>query len=501
VIEGGILFFSVRNYERDRLAEVEREAVVVMRAILRSVGAQGTLATRFPETAASLRDGSVLIGAQVFEKTGVEIARFGEPPGLFDDVPESSGKTIRRRMIDNTRMDVLWPPRRVRAPYLVSARIDTSEIEAQIEAFVWRIAGLVLLISVFVTIVTMLVLNGMVLSPIISLRNRLTDTGSDPNNPEKYIVESRRSDEWGHVIQAFNRMLQWAASNLEKIKKKENELLIAKEEAENANQAKSEFLSSMSHELRTPLNAVLGFGQLLAFSSKEQLTETQKDYVDHIMNGGQHLLEVINEVLDLAKIEAGMVELSIEDVCAKTVLDECLSLIHTMANERGIEIAVGEGFKTAAKIRADHTRLRQSLLNLMSNAVKYNREKGKITLDCHETPGATLHISVTDTGEGIPGDMLGKLFEPFSRLRAENTNIEGTGIGLTITKQLIERMDGHIGVDSEVGKGSTFWIDLPLSERKPVDEAVVDRETADDGIKPLPDVAGTGPRQEGVAQG
>ena len=162
-----------------------------------------------------------------------------------------------------------------------------------------------------------------------------------------------------------------------------------------------------------------------------------------------------------------------------------------MADERGIEIVVREGFKAAAEIRADQIRFKQSLLNLMSNAVKYNRENGKITLDCHETPGGMLHVSVTDTGEGIPEDMHGKLFGPFHRLGMETTNIKGTGIGLTITKHLIERMDGHIGVDSEIGKGSTFWIELPLAERIPIDEAVADRKTVDDGAELRPDVTST----------
>ena len=268
-------------------------------------------------------------------------------------------------------------------------------------------------------------------------------------------------------------------------------LIKAKEEAETANRAKSDFLSSMSHELRTPMNAILGFGQMLELSPKEPLTETQKDYVGYILKGGQHLLELINDVLDLTKIEAGKVDLSIENVCPRDVLDECLALVHSMADERGIGIVVGEGFKAAAEIRAEQTRFKQSLLNLMSNAIKHNRERGKVTVDCHETPGGMLHVSVTDEGEGISEDMRRDLFEPFHRLGLETTKIEGTGIGLTITKQIIERMGGHIGVDTEIGKGSTFWIELPLAEGKPIDEAVADRETVADKAEPLPDVTGT----------
>jgi PAS domain S-box-containing protein len=269
------------------------------------------------------------------------------------------------------------------------------------------------------------------------------------------------------------------------------ERIEAERRAKEANNAKSEFLSSMSHELRTPMNAILGFAQMLEFNPKEPLTETQKESVNHIMKGGQHLLELINEVLDLAKIEAGKMEMSIEDISVKSVLDECLSLIHSMAEDRGIEITVGNSFDETIEIRTDHTRFRQSLLNLITNAIKYNRPNGTVTLDCHETPGAMLHINVADTGNGISENMLDDLFQPFNRLGAENTEIEGTGIGLTITKQIIEAMDGHIGVDTKIGEGSTFWIELPLSERKLIDEGAAGTQETGYDTKPLPDIEGT----------
>jgi signal transduction histidine kinase len=463
VVEAAILIFSVENYQRDRLTEVEREAVVVMRAILRSAKTEDTLNGKFSQIVEMLRGGSVLTGAKVFNVAGNVITGFGEAPGLFKEGFEFPDATTRRRLSDNTRMDVFWPSHLFQTPYSVLARIDTSEINDQTTAFVWRIFGLVLLISVFVTIVTMFVVNKMVLSPILILRQRLTATGEDPNHPEKYIVNSNRTDEFGDVIRAFNQMLNWAGSNLEKIKKNESKLLIAKEVADNANQAKSEFLSSMSHELRTPMNAVLGYGQMLKYSPDEPLSEKQKDYVSNILTGGEHLLELINEVLDLARIEAGKADLVIETVCASTVLDECLSLIRALADERGIEIVIKENFKDCGEIRVDETRLKQALLNLMSNAVKYNHENGKIVLDYHQEPQGMLHISVTDTGSGISEESMVDLFKPFNRLEMDTT-IEGTGIGLTITKQIIERMGGHIGVDSEVGTGSTFWIELPLAE-------------------------------------
>ncbi len=217
-IEAGILVFLVRNFERERFTEVEREALVVVRTILRATNSLGTDNSNFFKIAVFPRDGSVLVGAAVFDKTGKEISKFGEAPSLITKPIDSPDKTMRHKLTDNTRMDVRFSPRRVRATYFVSARINTSKIETRVNSFVWRVIGLVLLISVFVTVVMMVILDKIVLSPIINLHDQLMVTGSDPNNPKKYVVESKRNDKWGDVIRAFNRMQQWAGSNLEKIK-------------------------------------------------------------------------------------------------------------------------------------------------------------------------------------------------------------------------------------------------------------------------------------------
>lgn len=233
-------------------------------------------------------------------------------------------------------------------------------------------------------------------------------------------------------------------------------------DAKAANNAKSEFLSSMSHELRTPMNAILGFGQMLGFDPDEPLTENQKTYVHQIMKGGQHLLELIDQVLDLARIESGKMTLSLEGVALDEVCQECLNLIERPANDRNL--VINSDLDTSIAIRADYTRFKQVLLNLLSNAVKYNRDGGQITLTYKDVPHNKIKVSVTDTGDGIADDLKEGLFEPFNRLGKEAGEIEGTGIGLTITKKLVEAMGGLVGFESTVGTGSTFWVEFPKTE-------------------------------------
>jgi PAS domain S-box-containing protein len=240
--------------------------------------------------------------------------------------------------------------------------------------------------------------------------------------------------------------------------KVEAALTNSKATAEKANLAKSEFLSSMSHELRSPLNAILGFAQLMESDSPPPTT-TQSESISQIINAGWYLLELINEILDLATIESGKLSISLEPVSINEVLLECQSMIEPLALRRGIQMSF-PGKDTPFCVNADRTRLKQVLINLLSNAIKYNRVGGSVVVDCTEVNTGHIRISVADTGHGLPPEKLAQLFQPFNRLGQEVNGEEGTGIGLVVSKRLVELMNGVISVESTVGKGSTFRLEL-----------------------------------------
>ncbi|MGH7504473.1 MAG: hybrid sensor histidine kinase/response regulator, partial [Longimicrobiales bacterium] len=215
-----------------------------------------------------------------------------------------------------------------------------------------------------------------------------------------------------------------------------------------------------SHELRTPMNSILGFGQLLA---RKELPSDQRRAVDHIMKAGQHLLSLINEVLDIARIEANRQHLSPEPVRVRTALNEALSLIRPLAAQHACEVDPEIVVDDDVYVQADRQRLAQVLLNFLSNAVKYNRPGGRVWLTC-DVREERVRLGVHDTGRGIEPDRIADLFVPFARLGAEQTDVEGTGLGLALSKRLVEAMGGSIDVESEAGVGSTFWLDLERVE-------------------------------------
>ena len=244
-----------------------------------------------------------------------------------------------------------------------------------------------------------------------------------------------------------------------------HELAVAMEEAKSANQAKSAFLSSMSHELRTPLNAILGFAQILTSEKLPSTLVQKREFANHILKSGRHLLTLINEILDLAKIESGAVALSLEPVALNEILQECESMVAPLATARGIRLLFPA--TCCAHVTADRTRLKQIVLNLLSNAIKYNRDGGAVVVDCSPSGESLARVSVQDTGMGLRPEQVKQLFQPFNRLGQESGVEEGTGIGLVVTKRLVELMGGTIGVTSSQGVGSMFWIELQTTDPVP----------------------------------
>ena len=240
--------------------------------------------------------------------------------------------------------------------------------------------------------------------------------------------------------------------------------------AEKANLAKSDFLSSMSHELRTPLSAILGFAQLIE-SGSPQPTPSQKRSLDQILKAGWYLLDLINEILDLSLIESGRLSLSPEPVSLADVMHECQTMVEPQARQRRIHVSFPQ-MAVPHIVKADRTRVKQVLINLLSNAIKYNRPGGTVVVTCVASAPGRIRICVEDTGEGLTPADIAQLFQPFNRLGQAATTEEGTGIGLVVSKRLVELMGGVIGVESKVGKGSVFWIELNLTEPQPVVSAV-----------------------------
>ena len=243
-------------------------------------------------------------------------------------------------------------------------------------------------------------------------------------------------------------------------------LVKAKETAEEASRTKTKFLSSISHEIRTPLNAIMGFTQMLEMESGNFFSEKRNQYLKYITQSADHLLSLFNEVLDLSQIESGQFKLSIESVAAQSVIEECVAMVGPLAQKEGVSINIVGDMSDDIAVLADRVRLKQALANLLTNAIKYNNAGGSVTAEIQKVNDGFLRFLVNDTGVGIPKNRRTQLFEPFNRLGREASTIEGAGIGLAVTRTVVEAMNGKIDFSSEVGVGSRFWLDLPVGVQK-----------------------------------
>jgi signal transduction histidine kinase/ActR/RegA family two-component response regulator len=415
--------------------------------------------------------------AAIYDAKGHLFATYSVPdrPYRFPDVPDSEGVSIDGRSL------TIFKPISSEGELLgtVYLRADYEFMDRMLTQM--GIALFVIAIAMLVAYFLSIRLRRAVSDPIQSIASIAHEVVALQDYSRR--AHKISNDEVGELVDSFNNMLsvierrtQELESSNEKIlhlntalearvrertaqlEATNAELATAKVAAEQASQAKSTFLSNMSHELRTPLNAILGFAQLLQSQPNDLAPEKVETYTSHILKAGDHLLVLINEILDLAKIESGAVSLSMEPVSMAELFQGCQLLVGPMAEKR--RIALEFPAHASCFVYADRTRLKQVLLNLLSNAIKYNREAGKVEVRLSDAADSCIRISVHDTGAGLTAAQVEQLFQPFNRLGQEAGTEEGTGIGLVVTQRLIQLMGGRLGVNSTPGRGSEFWIEL-----------------------------------------
>ncbi len=412
-------------------------------------------------------------GARIYDEKGEVFASF-EPENSFDEnlLPQDAGEP--GEIFLNQHIYFFQPIDE--GGDRLGILLIVSDFQGIFERMGYYavIVMVVVVIALVVTYRMSASLNENVSQPILDLADtmhRVID-----QNDISIRAHKKNEDELGFLVERFNSLLgqiQIGKEELEKshelleerVRQRTGELEKSRGVAEKANLAKSEFLARMSHELRTPLNAVLGFGQVLEMSLRDKVDDQSLENLSHIVTAGQHLLALINDILDLSKVESGYLGLSLENVRLSEVIYEVEELMNHWAKESEIGLTINlKSFNTVFVV-ADRVRLRQVLINLISNAIKYNKPNGTVTVACEAGVSRDMVvIKVTDTGIGIPLNSLDELFEPFNRLKAEGTGIEGTGIGLALTQKLIHLMNGEISVETDEGKGSTFSVHLPQGQ-------------------------------------
>lgn len=408
---------------------------------------------------------SLMLASIISDPDLIGVAVFDQNNGVIDSYGELSGDPELVRQLSINHADGTGFER------VGTLRLVMTDSVLMAQARDRLIVGSMFALLLFIAVMTGAVIayNRIIARPLSQLSAAFQKPGID--DVRTIVWESH--DEMGELSAAFNEMickldlykerLRDEQSLLEgRVEERTRELADAMQKAEAASLAKTRFMSSMSHELRTPLNAILGFGQLLQFDSEKKLSVIQHDHVRDILRSGNILMSMVSDILDFTRIEEGQISIELETVPLAELIEESMTLIAPLAAERHTNVH-NEAQDISLFVRADYNRLAQAVNNLLTNAVKYNEKNGDVCIRVTTPAADTVRISVVDNGPGIPLDQQPDLFEPFTRLNAELKDIEGTGIGLTITKRIVEMMNGHVDFESAPGAGSAFWIDIPMA--------------------------------------
>jgi signal transduction histidine kinase len=464
--EAAILFFSVQRFEADRLREIEREGIVVTRAILRAAAARDEFPAAIAEVGPVLRRGSVLLGITVKDGGGAVIGGFGKRAEALD-TPVGAA-SVDRRDPDGDHWDRAWSRAVTRSDFDVVARLDISEISSRLDAFIWRIVGLVLLVSVVVTIVTMVVLERLILRPVRQLNDGLTATALDPGNPLVHELTARGTDELREMTESFDLLTRRLSEAFEALARSNDELRV-KEKAEESNRVKTEFLANMSHDLRTPLNAIIGFSQMMKSETLGPIGNPKyAEYSADVLAAGEHLSSLVERLLDVSRIERDELALDEKWLDVAEVVQRSNALRVARLEAAGdwtVRIDIPDG---APKLFADQTALIQILDNLVNNSREHAGPACTTTIHWGESDGGQGALTISDNGRGIAPDQLGGILEPYrqgdSEFHRSSTLARlarGFGLGLHIVRKLADAHQAVPRIESRLGQGARFTILFP----------------------------------------